>query len=786
MPKRADGSFRSLLTDARVERAAKAVSIDKRLARLRTELGVATLAKQVEDYARATADVDHVRGPWTLHGFAAKLPPAKSCGELFGKLGKAAFPALRIGSDRRGIDFWLVAASGQVITLHHDASFYEQAARCGGTTAAAFAAELAERGSAFDLAQLVRLQLALHESKWSTELERQQVWARAAAGVLGVPLGTMANRAEQLAFELLHLEPEVVGDLAVERKTRSTRGKLPPPLAEALAQRPRTLDLAGVLDAKLPAAVAELAELEEIDLSANPRLDFEAAFETLSALPRLRVVKFADCRLESLPATLGKLQALDELDLSSSVFKGPHNSFVLDQIQPILANLPKLRSLDVSACRGPADLGAFVAALPAIERLNLDAVSMSSFGYAAFSSSGSSTLQELSLRLLGVDALLAVPPSRFPRLRKLALYDAVVNCQTDSDDWHERDRSRKERIVELIEWLAQLPALESLDLRIRGMDLATPPPAIAKLRVKELWLNAKRLPKWIGKLRSLRSLHLRYLREPLPGELGELSELEELDLGGMGSDETCKVDTLPPEIGALAKLRSLTLLSELASWPSELRRCRALEVLRCVDDGPPFLRELASLRRSDGAVSELVHLPKLEAIDLSRATRVPEELARHPAIRRVRWWAYALEEDFDAALERVLAVPALESLQLAYVPRTQLPRSLLRPPLHTLELNVADRDYPGIDLDALCTLLAESRIESLRLFTHERVTVPPSLAKIATLRKLELHGIGFTQLPALDGLANLRHLVLTQTKIGAPERKRVRAALPGCRVTVDD
>jgi hypothetical protein len=67
------------------------------------------------------------------------------------------------------------------------------------------------------------------------------------------------------------------------------------------------------------------------------------------------------------------------------------------------------------------------------------------------------------------------------------------------------------------------------------------------------------------------------------------------------------------------------------------------------------------------------------------------------------------------------------------------------------------------------------------------VDLPESLGDIATLRSLSLWGLGIATLPvSIAKLANLRTLELRGTKIGAPERKRVRSALPGCRIIVRD
>jgi len=84
-------------------------------------------------------------------------------------------------------------------------------------------------------------------------------------------------------------------------------------------------------------------------------------------------------------------------------------------------------------------------------------------------------------------------------------------------------------------------------------------------------------------------------------------------------------------------------------------------------------------------------------------------------------------------------------------------------------------------------LLAKTEIEHLGLSTLIPATLPESLGDIHTLRTLDVRGLGFSQVPSsINKLANLRRLDLRQTKIGAPDRKRVRAALPGCRIVVHD
>ena len=772
---------------------------EPQLDRLRAELGVDEVAPSIVAYAAATHDVETLPGPWHLLGFGASSLRTTTCEKIFGKLGDTPFPAVCVGSDRHGIDFWLCLASGRVITLHEDASLFEVAGKCHGETAAALMAALVERGAAFDIAQLARLQSALHEAAWKTELERQQSWARAAANVLRVTLATMAKRAEYLPYVLLHLEPQVVGDLAIapadKRGKRGAAGKLPPPLADALASGARTLDLAGLLGTKLPARIAELTDLEELDLSENPRLDFADAFTKLAALPRLRAVKFADCRLEELPEALGELAALEELDLSSSVLKGPSNFFALDQALPILRRLPRLRVLDARVCRGPSDMKAFVAALPALERLVLDSVGMPTrslglaYRDATFDVPASTTLEEVSVRRLDVDPFVETDPADFPRLRSLDLGDASVEPEggyLEDEDYEDRQTRVAVRVERLIAWLARLPALRSLDLRLRSMDIEALPESIATVRVEELWLCARSIPAWIGRMSSLRALHLRYVRKPLPPAIGDLANLESLDAGGWGMDETCKLGALPESIGKLSRLRTLAVRN-VEAWPETLRDCRTLEILDCGKTPPPFLGELTSLRRASGPLASLVQLPLLEELEMSGAKRVPARLSGLSNVRTVRWWAYDLEDDFDAALERILALPALDTLELAYIPRQTLPSTLLAPPLRTLRLGISDRNTPGLDLTALCSLLAQSRIEHLALRTDRPATLPEELTDLSTLRELELSGTGFVKLPASIGkLSRLRRLLLRQTKVGAPERKRLRTALPGCRITVYD
>ena len=120
-------------------------------------------------------------------------------------------------------------------------------------------------------------------------------------------------------------------------------------------------------------------------------------------------------------------------------------------------------------------------------------------------------------------------------------------------------------------------------------------------RVTGLELRGRRnrtgpIPPELGNLAALESLSLSGMTGPIPPELGKLSALESLSLSGM-------TGPIPPELGKLSALESLSLSGITGPIPPELGKLSALESLslsgNLTGSIPPELGNLASLTRLD-------------------------------------------------------------------------------------------------------------------------------------------------------------------------------------------
>jgi Leucine-rich repeat (LRR) protein len=126
------------------------------------------------------------------------------------------------------------------------------------------------------------------------------------------------------------------------------------------------------------------------------------------------------------------------------------------------------------------------------------------------------------------------------------------------------------------------------------------------------------LPPEIGQLTSLKSLSLRYNQLKIfPPAIGQLTGLELLDL------EETKLSALPPEISQLTSLEGLDLTeNQLSTLPPEISRLTGLQTLSLKQNKlsalPPEIGQLSSLEALDLSYNQLRTLPP----EISRLTRL--------------------------------------------------------------------------------------------------------------------------------------------------------------------
>lgn len=164
------------------------------------------------------------------------------------------------------------------------------------------------------------------------------------------------------------------------------------------------------------------------------------------------------------------------------------------------------------------------------------------------------------------------------------------------------------------------------------------------------------------------------LRELPPG-IEQLDALEELNLGARVFDNGLRWDadieqnhlqTLPPEIGRLSRLRVLHLNSnELSTLPPEFARLQNLELLNLYNN---------PLHTLPDAVCALSGLRELVA-DKCRLSTIPAQIAQLQQLRKVNFATNRL----TSLPAEIAQMPQLEKVFLANNPLQEFPLGLTTP-----------------------------------------------------------------------------------------------------------
>ena len=321
------------------------------------------------------------------------------------------------------------------------------------------------RGAAADRAALLALYAATDGPNWTANRN----WGRDA------PLGawhgvTTAADGRVTSLALAHTNltgtmPAALGDLADLRDLDLSGNRLRGPLPAALGGLAdlTDLDLGGNrLHGSLPAALGDLANLETLDLGGN-RLHGSLP-AALGDLTNLETLDLGGNRLSGgVPATLGGLANLETLDLHGNRLRGV--------IPLTLSGLADLEELDLSGNRLRGPLPAALGGLTDLEELDLSGNRLD--GPLPLWLGGLTDLEVLDLSGNRLDGPL---PAALGDLAHLEVLDLSGN-RLDGP---------------LPPWLGDLAHLEVLDLS--GNRFQGPPPAalggLADLRVIRLAGNA--------------------------------------------------------------------------------------------------------------------------------------------------------------------------------------------------------------------------------------------------------------------------------------------------------
>ena len=265
---------------------------------------VKSVHKKAQPYLFNKVDLN---GPLNLEPFEKSWKNCRSYKALFSRFGDDLFPALCIGSDGYGVEFWLLLTMGTVISLHHDASFYEVAAYISAKDEAEFVKKFAKAGAAFTIEQLATLQQKTSNLN-GTDIEKEREYFIAAAETLGTPWSRLAKRLNELSLEFVYtrcrdfIDGQLDDFLAAEKKINA--------LGKLKGKTKKKLELSFCFLKELPAELSEVKGCEELDLSGNP-------FTNLSSLQRIcenlgvKTLDLSQCSLTEIPPLSPTLKSVD-------------------------------------------------------------------------------------------------------------------------------------------------------------------------------------------------------------------------------------------------------------------------------------------------------------------------------------------------------------------------------------------------------------------------------------------------------------------------------------------
>ena len=143
------------------------------------------------------------KGIFKIDPFSKSWKAWTTCDKLFGRFGDRRFPGICIGYDVSGVEFWLMLDYGQVITLHHDASFSEVAWEIETDDFGSFLWEFISQGSVFYMDDLLALQRA------SRDLDKDapdfgQKFLEATAKSLGWSIERLKRNIHSLPLEMIY------------------------------------------------------------------------------------------------------------------------------------------------------------------------------------------------------------------------------------------------------------------------------------------------------------------------------------------------------------------------------------------------------------------------------------------------------------------------------------------------------------------------------------------------------------------------------------------------------
>lgn len=739
--------------------------------------GVPVLHPTIVEYARVSVARTRARGGLGLRGVGDALARPITAESVFGRF-DGLLPALAVG-ERNGVTLHASLASGRLITLHHDATFYEVAGRVSAQEIAGAMRAFEALGSAISLEQLFALQSEL-VAAFGDDPPSGPLYARVVLDVLALTPADGRRCFETTPYEFLGLRAEDCDDLPkpgarkLAPRKPAPRARKPRPVHPRVARHLErhgrdaiTLDLSSARLDRLPEEILDLSHLQVLDLSDNPKLDLGAVCDALASLPRLRELRFARCKLDVLPPSFAKLRGIESLDLTGYGFGRTSNLFDMTRSLEVAAQLPALRSLVVctryiygNAQNETVDEVLSSTAFDALESLTLTCPSVKELAGALRSKRRLTQLElrEVGDRSLGVLAELPLLEDlTLSRAHELAVPSAPIR------------RLSIDRCAAADTTLADLPNLRELELR--GLYGAPRFPTLHRdARLSRLVLESRDCEDWgsardrLGEVEALEVRGFDGAPTPLP-PLGarELPSLRELDVGFLSSG-SWRFDPREP----FAKLE--VLLAKNQALPEWLRGSDTLRRVR--------IPEVEAERGLELALT----MPAVEWIEgwwYETPIRVPSAASFAARTSLARFEFTGQFADPVAAYDAIAAAPNLAHLHISQTSLAKLPRALGARPLETLFYS-GRRGLTPLDPSDAFRLLASTPLAELRLSNVS--DVPEELGLLKSLERLVLDDPIPPKLPvsALGGLPKLEMIRYLSAKVVGPERKRLEAALPAC------
>jgi Leucine-rich repeat (LRR) protein len=312
-------------------------------------------------------------------------------------------------------------------------------------------------------------------------------------------------------------------------------------------------------------------------------------------------------------------------------------------------------------------------------------------------------------------------------------------------------------------------SITALDLR--GMHVDSFPDEILRYpQLEVLILNGESqeenkitLPTNIANLARLKSLQLRSCRlSSLPAEIGQLKNLRSLDLTG-----NRRLSSLPAEIGQLKNLQSINLSynRRLSSLPAEIGQLKNLQSLDISGSSlsklPPEVGQLKNLRSLDLSYNrelsslpvEIGQLKNLQSLDLSgnSLSSLPAEIGQLQSLQSL-----------------VLRDNLLRSLP-AEIGQLQSLRSLV----------LRDNLLTGLPAE----IGQLKNLQELSILWTRLSSLPAEIGQLKNLQSLFLYGNQLSTLPTeIRNLKSLKILYLHRNPFSPTYIDQLRKDMPWCKI----